>query len=68
MTLKRRAVISAHIFARLLRYFRLPCKNLTITTVRPVPLSTFGQVILVYNRRYNRSEMAYNNEVAVTVL
>ena len=31
MTLKRRAEISADIFARLLRYFFLSCKNLTIT-------------------------------------
>ena len=30
MTLKRRAEISADIFARLLRYFFLSCKNLTI--------------------------------------
>ena len=30
MTLKRRAEISADIFARLLWYFRLPWKNLTI--------------------------------------
>ena len=32
MTLKRRAEISADIFARLLRYFFLSCKNLTIIT------------------------------------
>ena len=31
VTLKRRAEISADIFARLLRYFFLSCKNLTIT-------------------------------------
>ena len=30
MTLKRRAEISAVIFAHLLRYVRLSCKNLTI--------------------------------------
>ena len=30
VTLKRRAEISADIFARLLRYFFLSCKNLTI--------------------------------------
>ena len=30
MTLKRRAEISADIFARLLRYFFLSCKNLTV--------------------------------------
>ena len=31
VALKRRAEISADIFARLLRYFFLSCKNLTIT-------------------------------------
>ena len=31
VTLKRRAEISADIFAPPLRYFRLSCKNLTIT-------------------------------------
>ena len=31
--LKSRAEISADIFARLLRYFRLSCKNLTIKSV-----------------------------------
>ena len=34
VTLKRRAEISADIFARLLRYFFLSCKNLTIITVK----------------------------------
>ena len=34
MTLKRRAEISADIFARLLRYFRLSCKNLTIMNLK----------------------------------
>ena len=33
MTLKRRAEISADIFARLLRYFFLSCKNLTINLI-----------------------------------
>ena len=38
VTLKRRAEISADIFARLLRYFFLSCKNLTIIALYTVSL------------------------------
>ena len=37
VTLKRRAEISADIFARLLRYFFLSCKNLTIKDITDDP-------------------------------
>ena len=37
VTLKRRAEISTDIFARLLRYFFLSCKNLTIINFKSCP-------------------------------
>ena len=44
MTMKRRAEISADIFARLLRYFSLSYKNLTISRDIKVHSLSFGKV------------------------
>ena len=48
MTLKRRAEISADIFARLLRYFFLSCKNLTITSIYIHYMSTIYLLYVHY--------------------
>ena len=44
VTLKRRAEISGDIFACLSRYFRLSCKNLTITAVTLGFSTTIGNI------------------------
>ena len=45
VTLKRRAEISADIFAHLLQYFFLSCKNLTIIEVNGIYLGAFNYFV-----------------------
>ena len=66
MTLKRRAEISADIFARLLRYFFLSCKNLTINLNIKLDYSTStNQTILsdkMLIKELQRKVKQLNNE------
>ena len=65
VTLKRRAEISADIFARLLRYFFLSCKNLTISgdTCQSLTHTKFPQnvknVVYKYHRFRNLSPVTF---------
>ena len=65
LTLKRRAEISADIFARLWRYFSSSCVNLTITVFIYRVVSDDLEISLIHSIRYEKEMPNFHSQLAL---